>query len=185
MLFVGNILPHKNLLRLLDAFTLVARRVACRLVIRGDGHPDHVREIRDRVETLECRDRVEFRPYVSMEDLGALYRAARLVVLPSLYEGFGLTALEAMACGTPVVASNTSSIPEVAGDAALLVDPTDAVEMADAIYRGFTDDRLRAELIRRGLARARLFSWQRTAKELLAAVAESVDAPDERDIRSA
>jgi glycosyltransferase involved in cell wall biosynthesis len=185
VLFVGNILPHKNLLRLLDAFTLVTRRVACRLVIRGDGHPVHVREIRDRVETLECRDRIEFRPYVSMEDLGALYRAARLVVLPSLYEGFGLTALEAMACGTPVVASNTSSIPEVAGDAALLVDPTDAVEMADAIHRGLTDDRLRTELTRRGLARARLFSWQRTAKELLAAVAESAAAPDERDIRSA
>ena len=185
VLFVGNILPHKNLLRLLDAFTLVARRVACRLVIRGDGHPTHVREIRDRVETLECRDRIAFRSYVSMEDLGALYRAARLVVLPSLYEGFGLTALEAMACGTPVVASNTASIPEVAGDAALLVDPTDAVEMADAIHRGLTDDRLRAEVTRRGPARARLFSWQRTAKELLAAIAESVDVTDERDIRSA
>ena len=185
VLFVGNLLPHKNILRLLDAFTLLARRVACRLVIRGDGHPTHVREIRDRVETLECRDRVEFRSYASAEDLGALYRAARLMVLPSLYEGFGLTALEAMACGTPVVASNTSSIPEVAGDAAILVDPTDAVEMADALHRGFTDDRLRAELTRRGLARARLFSWQRTAKELLAAVAESVDVHDERDIPSA
>lgn len=175
VLFVGNLLPHKNIFRLLDAFTLVARRVRCRLVIRGDGHPTHVREVRDRVATLECRDLVEFRPYASMEALGALYRAARLVVLPSLYEGFGLTALEAMACGTPVVASNISSIPEVAGDAALLVDPTDAIELADAMHRGFTDEELRAELTRRGLARARLFSWQRTAKELLAALAEPGD----------
>src|ERR1044071_7562476 len=138
VLFVGNILPHKNIYRLLDAFTVVSRRVRCRLIIRGEGHPHFMAEVRERLATLSSRDRIEIQAYASAEGLGALYRGAALLVLPSLYEGFGLTALEAMACGTPVVASRTSSVPEVVGDAAILVDPTDTLELADAMYKVLT-----------------------------------------------
>ena len=176
LLYVGNLLPHKNILRLLDAFTLVTRRVRCRLIIRGEGHPGFVQELRQRLESLECRDRVEIQSYATAAHLGELYRRARLLVLPSLCEGFGLTALEAMACGTPVVASNTSSIPEVVGDAALLVDPTDAVDLADAIYKLLTSDALHEELARRSLDRAQLFPWRRTARAISAALDEAMES---------
>jgi len=178
LLYVGNLLPHKNILRLLDAFTLVARRARCRLIIRGEGHRGFVRELLERLGTHEYRDHVELQSYASSAQLGALYRGARLLVLPSLSEGFGLTALEAMACGTPVVASNSSSIPEVVGDAALLVDATDAVELADAMYKLLTSDALHEELSRRGLERARLFPWRRTARAVSAALDDALGAPE-------
>jgi glycosyltransferase involved in cell wall biosynthesis len=98
--------------------------------------------------------------------LRELYTGAAGFVLPSLGEGFGLPALEAMACGTPVVVANTSSLPEVAGDAARQVNPHDAVALADAMSRILTDDALRVDLQHRGFARARLFGWQRTAEQI-------------------
>ena len=164
-LFVGNILPHKNLRGLIDAFAIVARRTAARLVIAGNGRP------RD-VALLEARAReagvpIELRSYVEPNDLPALYRGARVVVVPSLAEGFGLTALEAMASGTPVVVSNTTSLPEVVGDAGLLVDPRNVDAIADAIVAALTDDALHKELRARGIARAAAFSWERTAREVL------------------
>ena len=99
-----------------------------------------------------------------METLAAFYRLARAFVFPSLYEGFGLPPLEAMACGTPVVTSNVSSLPEVAGGAALLVDPYDVDAIADGIVRAVTDETLRADLIARGTERARSFSWAQSVK---------------------
>lgn len=177
LLYVGNLLPHKNIMRLLDAFTLVARRAPCRLIIRGEGHPGFVGEILERLGTMEARDRVEIQSYASPTQLGDLYRGARLLVLPSLWEGFGLTALEAMACGTPVVASDCSSIPEVVGDAALVVDPTDVVDLADAMYKLLTSDALHAELARRGLERARAFSWRGTAQAVAAALHDALASP--------
>jgi len=110
---------------------------------------------------------VRFVGRVDDNDLPALYRLARVFVFPSLYEGFGLPPLEALACGTPVVASNTSSLPEVLGDAALLVPPLDVGAWVQALRRALTDAALRRTLSQRGLERAAHFTWQRTAEATL------------------
>jgi len=170
VLFVGNILPHKNLARLVDAFASVVRHVPARLVIVGKGRPGQVARLEARAAATGVP--LELRSYVSPAELPALYRGARLVVLPSLAEGFGLTALEAMASGTPVVAASTSSLPEVVGDAGVLVDPRDIRSIAEGIVRVLTDDMLREDLIARGLARASRFSWERTAREVRAVLDE-------------
>ena len=164
-LYIGNVMPHKNLLRLLEAFASPELR-SRRLVICGSGRRPHVEALQERVAALALGPRLDWRPYATDGEVVSLYRGARMLLLPSLYEGFGLTALEAMACGTPVVAGNLSSLPELLGDAALLIDPTDSRAIGDAICRLFVDDRLAAELSKRGLARARLFPWERTATML-------------------
>jgi glycosyltransferase involved in cell wall biosynthesis len=163
-LYVGNVLPHKNLLRLVEAFASVARRHEGRLKIRGWGHPAHVHALRDRIEFLGLSPRIDWQPYASAQDLPRLYRQARMLILPSLYEGFGLTALEGMACATPVIASNVSSLPEVVGDAALLVEPTDVESIAAAMTQLFIDDALAKELRIRGPAQAARFSWETAAR---------------------
>ena len=119
------------------------------------------------VERHGLRERVTFAGFVDDADLPALYSAARILAYPSLYEGFGLPMLEAMACGTPVVASTASCLPEVAGDAALLVDPYDVAELTDALTRLHTDEALRADLIARGRRRAAAFKWDDSARQLL------------------
>jgi len=118
------------------------------------------------VHRYNLHKHVRFLGFLPDETLSAVYRLASVFVFPSLYEGFGLPPLEAMACGTPVVTSNVSSLPEVTGDAALLVDPTDASAIAAAITRVVTEPALREELRARGLARARQFSWERSVKEI-------------------
>jgi glycosyltransferase involved in cell wall biosynthesis len=115
---------------------------------------------------------VHFIGFADDVDLPALYSAAQCLVFPSLYEGFGLPLLEAMACGTPVVTSNVSSLPEVAGDAALLVDPYAIESIADAVARLLTDSALRQELIRRGTARAAGFTWEAAARQLVSVYAQ-------------
>jgi glycosyltransferase involved in cell wall biosynthesis len=119
------------------------------------------------VEKLGLRDRVMFPGFVADADLPALYSAARVLAYPSIYEGFGLPMLEAMACGTPVVTSTASCMPEVAGDAALLDPPPDVDALAAGLERALTDEALRADLIARGRARARQFSWAKSAQQLL------------------
>ncbi len=166
LLYVGNLLPHKNLLRLLDALAILRRRRPCRLVIRGEGRPAYVRAVRERVETLGLTGAVTFVGYAWAPNLRDLYAHAACLVLPSLGEGFGLPVLEAMACGTPVITANTSSLPEVAGDAALLADPNDAVALSDAMHQVLTDRDLREQLRQRGFRRVALFSWRRTAEEI-------------------
>ena len=111
---------------------------------------------------------VRFTGYIADADLPALLSGALAFVFPSLYEGFGMPLLEAMACGTPVLASATSALPEIAGDAALLVDPEDTAAIADGLMRLRSDTVLRAELRERGLARASQFTWERCAQETLA-----------------
>ena len=173
ILFVGTIQPRKNLVRLMEAFSLLKRQAAdLQLVIAGKKGWLYEAIFR-RVRELGLEGRVVFTGYVAEEDLPALFSGARLFVFPSLYEGFGLPVLEAMACGVPVVCSNASSLPEVAGDAALLFDPLDVEGMAAAMERVLGDERLRAELVERGLKRAREFSWEKCARQTLA-VLESV-----------
>ena len=163
-LFLGNVMPHKNLLRLVDGFAQAVSDLPGRLVIRGWGRAAHVHALQQRIDTLGIAPRVDWRPYANDDELPDLYCGARMLLLPSLHEGFGLTALEAMACGTPVVVSNRSSLPEVVGDAALFVDPEDPTSIATAIRRLFTDDTLAKTHAALGLERARLFSWEKTAR---------------------
>ncbi|MHB0868230.1 MAG: glycosyltransferase family 4 protein [Chloroflexota bacterium] len=167
LLFVGSTGKRKNLGRLIQACAGLWRAGEARpLVIagpRGRMPPDLDREITD----LGVDDRVIFTGYVEERELPLLYAGADLFVFPSLYEGFGLPPLEAMACGTPVVCSNSSSIPEVVGKAALTVDPLDAGAMAEAIASVLASPARASELRDRGLARARLFTWKRTAARAL------------------
>jgi glycosyltransferase involved in cell wall biosynthesis len=181
LLYVGNLLPHKNLLGLLDALAILRRRRPARLVIRGDGQPSYAQAVRRRVETLGLGDLVSFQGYADHGALRELYAHAACLVLPSLREGFGLPVLEAMACGTPVITSNSSSLPEVGGPAALRVDPYDAIELSDAMYRVLTDGDLRAELRDRGLKWVGGFSWRRTAEQMSAVLDEVRTAPAGRD----
>ena len=176
-LYVGNLLPHKNLFRLLDALSILRRRQACRLIIRGDGKPFHTRALRERVETLGLTDAVTFAGYMSENELRGLYAGATCFLLPSLYEGFGLPVLEAMACGTPVITSTASALQEVAGDAALTVPPNDAIGLSEAMYQVLNDRELRDELCRRGLKRAAAFSWERTAEQVSRLLDEAQSAP--------
>src|SRR6266850_2284381 len=163
-LFVGNVMPHKNLLRVAEAFSQAVAGRPGHLVIRGWGRAVHVQALRDRIQALGIGDRVDWQPYATDDELVALYQRARMLLLPSLYEGFGLTALEGMACGTPVIVSNRASLPEVTGAAGVFVDPEDTRSIAAAIHRLFTDDTLAKTHADRGLARSQLFSWPKTAR---------------------
>lgn len=170
VLAVGTLQPRKNLLGLLEAVRLVGRDVP--IVLRAIG-PDGFQadQIRARLGGVS---QVQVVGYVPESQLAREYRWADLFVYPSLYEGFGLPVLEAMASGTPVVTSTAGSLPEVAGDAALLVDPLDATAIAGAIRRIAEDDQLRAELRERGVHRATQYSWARTASLHAAVYEEAV-----------
>ena len=161
VLYAGNIKPHKNLVRLIEAFEGLRRDgfEDLKLLIIGD-EISKWPALRHAVHKHKLHKHVRFLGFLTDETLAALYRLAAVFVFPSLYEGFGLPPLEAMASGTPVVTSNLSSLPEVVGDAAVLVDPYDALDIKEGIKRVLTDPALRAELVRKGLARAREFSWE-------------------------
>lgn len=163
ILHVGTIEPRKNLERLLEAYhALRAAGEAPKLAIAGR-RGWHCEGFFRRRRELGLEEEVILLGHVAEEDLPTLYGAAALLAFPSLYEGFGLPVLEAMACGTPVVAGDTSSVPEVAGDAALLVSPHDTGALAGALRRALTDGPLRATMRARGLARAERFTWARAA----------------------
>jgi len=166
LFYVGDMRPHKNLERTLEAFvTLNLRDV--KFVIGGKRDPRFYPKIEKKVNELSLRDRVIFLDYVDREDLPHFYSGAEAFLFPSLYEGFGLPALEAMACGCPVVVSNTSSLPEVCGDAACYVDPFNADSIAEGINKVLRDEGLRNSLIQKGLERAKLFTWEKTARRIL------------------
>ena len=163
VLYVGNIKPHKNVERLIEAFALVRTGPLAhvKLLIIGDEISKYP-TLRRTVHRLKLHKHVRFLGFVDDRTLAALYRLATVFAFPSLYEGFGLPPLEAMASGTPVVTSNVSSLPEVVGDAAVLVEPEDVNAIAHGLRKVLLDESLRAELRARGLARAAEFSWARS-----------------------
>ena len=169
LLYAGNITPHKNLERLITAFSLLRRRGGhddVRLVIVGSAEENKYAALRRTAEITGVRNEVRFFGFVPDRTLSALYRLASVFAFPSLYEGFGLPPLEAMACGTPVVTSKLSSLPEVVGDAAVFVDPWSVEDIASGLGRALSDETLRAELRAKGLERVRAFSWERSVKAI-------------------
>jgi glycosyltransferase involved in cell wall biosynthesis len=172
LLYLGGFDQRKNVSTVVRAFALlINRQPQVRLVIAGK-LPGRVSPMFPDpcclVEELGVEERVIFTGWVAEEDKPALLSGATAFVFPSLYEGFGLPPLEAMACGTPAIASNRSSLPEVVGEGGILVEPTDVEALAEAMESLLTDDALRAELRRRALAQAAKFSWKQTALETLA-----------------
>ncbi len=168
VLYVGNLEPRKNLTTLVRAFArLVERGAPHTLVLAGArGWKDD--EIFATVRELGLGARVRFPGFFEQEQLPALYSAADAFVYPALYEGFGLPVLEALACGAPVITSNVSSLPEIVGDAGILVNPRDVAELADALHVVITDRARRESLARAGLAQAKRFSWSQCARDTLA-----------------
>jgi glycosyltransferase involved in cell wall biosynthesis len=166
LLYLGTLEPRKNLVRLLEAYALLRRMRGPTetppLVLAG-GKGWYYDEILSRVSALALEDVVIFPGYVPQEDLPWYYRAAALFVYPSFFEGFGLPVLEAMACGAPVITTTASSLPEVAGDAALLIEPEDIEGMAMAMNRCLDDPDRVAAMRAAGIRRAAGFSWDKTA----------------------
>ena len=183
LLAVGSLQPRKNLIRLIRAYAkLRGERAdfAPQLVIVGR-RLWLTHEIFDEVKRSRWAGDVILTGYVADEDLPALYRAARAFVYPSLFEGFGLPPLEAMACGTPVVTSGVSSLPEITGDAALLIDPNNEQSLASAMVEIVSDDLLRAELREKGIARAKRFTWRDAAEKTLRLYQEAYMAFKQRN----
>lgn len=175
LLHVGQAYPHKNLFRLIQAFAGVAvLQPDLRLILAGKPHPKETPRLRAMVKEMGLQHRVEFRSYVPFDTLPTLYADALALVYPSLWEGFGLPILEAMACGTPVITSLGSGTEEVAGDAALLVDPHKLSSIIDALSLLMVDSALLSDLRTRGLIRAKNFSWKRTASLTALAVSQQL-----------
>jgi glycosyltransferase involved in cell wall biosynthesis len=170
ILFVGTLEPRKNLVRLLQAFAALKRMTDLehRLVIVGPKgwlYEEVFRELEDK----DLKESVLLTDLVSDAELSVIMNQADLFVYPSLYEGFGLPPLEAMACGTPVLTSNLSSLPEVTGDAAILINPYDIDQMASAMINILEDEELKGRLAKKGMQRAAMFSWEKMARETLEA----------------
>jgi glycosyltransferase involved in cell wall biosynthesis len=167
LLYVGSIEQRKNLDGTLNAYHVLREKgIDHKLVIVGPAKWLYS-DIMTTVDTLGIKDDIIFTGWVDQEDLPVLYTGADVFVFPSLYEGFGIPPLEAMSCGTPVVTSNVSSLPEVVGDAALTVDPRNTQSIADAIHLVIQDRDLHHRLSQQGLKRAERFTWEQTACDTL------------------
>jgi glycosyltransferase involved in cell wall biosynthesis len=176
-LAVGTVQPRKNLVTLVEAMKILRDRAdgSLQLLVAGARGWKNTK-LDETIRRLGLTaDDIRFLGVVPEEDLPVLYSGSRLFVFPSLYEGFGLPLVEAMACGVPVIASNTSSIPEVVGDAALLVPPTQPEGFAEAIQRVRSDENLRRTMIEKGLSRAGCFGWDKAARQLLECMRKVVD----------
>ncbi|NTU69726.1 glycosyltransferase family 4 protein, partial [bacterium] len=164
ILYVGNAYPHKNL----DIFIDVVKRLDSDIQIVLAGKKDYFYEILERkVNELNLKNRIIFTNYVSDNELFWLYKNALALVFPSFNEGFGLPLLEAASFGTPIITSNTSSLPEIIGDAALYFDPSKPKEALEQINKVNNDDKIRVSLVEKGLERIKLFSWKAMAKATL------------------
>jgi glycosyltransferase involved in cell wall biosynthesis len=168
ILYLGTLEPRKNIVKLIEAFYLFRNNYShpLKLVIGGKRGWLY-QDIFNRVEELDLGKDVVFPGYIPEDDIPTLMSAATVFVYPSIYEGFGLPPLEAMSCGTPVITSNISSLPEVVGNAGIMVNPDKAEDICEAIGRVVNSPQLRQELVLRGLKRARYFSWEKTAKDTL------------------
>jgi glycosyltransferase involved in cell wall biosynthesis len=163
-LYLGRPNPYKNLPRLLDAFATLPRSIEHHLQIVGAFDPRYTPALQQQARELGIENRVQFLDYLSYDDLPRIFNQATALVFPSLWEGFGLPVLEAMACGTPVITSNLSSLPEVAGNAAILVNPYSKEEIASAMRVLAEEGETRSRLRELGIERAQGFRWQRTGK---------------------
>lgn len=168
ILYVGTLEPRKNIPMLLEAYAQIADRTEAPLII-GGGKGWLYDPIFAKAQSLGLADRIRFVGFIPGEDLPLWYAAATVFVFPSLFEGFGMPLLEAMACGTPVVTTSSSSLPEVAGDAGLIVSPTDAEALGHALLQVLNTPTLRADLRERGLRQVQRFSWHETAERTLQA----------------
>ncbi|MGA1868902.1 MAG: glycosyltransferase family 4 protein [bacterium] len=168
ILYIAPTRPHKNANRMLLAFSLLKKkyRIKHRLVITGCAGYHH-NVLLKMIKDLGLAEEVVFIGYIPDDVLPTLYSAASVFIYPSYYEGFGLPVLEAMACGTPVVASNATSLPEVVGDAALLFDPHSTMQISESLYKVLTDEQCRLALTVKGKRRVREFSWEKSAREIL------------------
>jgi glycosyltransferase involved in cell wall biosynthesis len=164
VLFVGALQPRKNAPVLLEAFARLRGHDGLELVLAG-GDRGGLHEVRERIRELGLATRVRLLGHVPEATLPGLYTAAELLAFPSLYEGFGLPALEAMACGTPVCASSTTGLGEAVGDGGLTFDPRSSEEIAEAMRRLLEDDQLRTSVRVSGLERAGRFTWRRAAEQ--------------------
>jgi glycosyltransferase involved in cell wall biosynthesis len=178
LLYAGRIRPHKNIPRLIEAFAVVRGELEehpefreLRLIIIGDEISKHP-EVRRAMVQTRTEQVVRFLGFIPFETLKAFYSAATAFVFPSLYEGFGLPPLEAMATGTPVITSSVSSLPEVVGEAAMVVNPENVFDIARGIREVLLDTGLRRRLISMGGEQVRHFNWRRTAEEVLAVYRE-------------
>ncbi len=173
-LYVGNLHPHKNLLRLVQAFHRLAKNRQQQLVIAGKKDSRFFPELQSQVERLGLHDKVVFLDYVPQEDLPALYAGAEFFILPSLHEGFGLPLVEAMACGVPVIAAKGSAMEEVVEKAGVMVDPTNVEEMAEAMNQILANSSTKDMLCGQGLEQSQKFSWRHTAKMVSHVLNESI-----------
>jgi glycosyltransferase involved in cell wall biosynthesis len=167
ILFVGGLTPIKNFGRIVEAYSTLIQKHDYALVVVGFNRFKFEREVATASELVKD-NKIIFTGFVPDEDLPALYSQAELLIFPSLYEGFGLPALEAMSCGCPVVTSTKGCTKEVTGDAAVLVDPYDPSDICDGMLRVIEDPELRANMVKLGLNRSSEFSWEKAAQELLA-----------------
>ncbi len=167
ILAVGSIQPRKNLGRLIDAYSLLSRRMDTPPLVLAGKKAWLYKESIAAVARSGFSDKILLPGFVPDEDLPAMYSAATVFVYPSFFEGFGLPPLEAMQCGTPVITGNRTSLPEILGDAGVMVDPYDVSSLADAVERLLRDQAVRAELGRRGIEQAKRFSWENTARDTL------------------
>ncbi|WP_411169026.1 glycosyltransferase family 4 protein [Clostridium sp. MB05] len=170
VLYVGGFSPRKNILGLIEAFSLISKSIKRNLKLVITGKKGISYEIyKKRTIDLDIENEVIFTDFIPLESLPIFYNASELLAYPSFYEGFGLPPLEAMACGTPVIASNVTSLPEVCNDSALLINPYNIDELICAIEKVLTDDSLRLEMIKQGLVKSSNYSWNITAETTLKA----------------
>jgi glycosyltransferase involved in cell wall biosynthesis len=163
-LYIGRPDLHKNLDRLISAFAALPNRQDYQLYLAGSKDDRYTPALKSQIESLGLTAQVKFLDYVPYADLPSLINRAIALVFPSLWEGFGLPALEAMACGTPVITSNLSALPEVTGDATILIDPYNVNAIASAMHEVANSGKLRSQLSQAGLKRAQHFSWETTGK---------------------